>query len=201
MMSSTVHLCFNIYFIIFATLQDGRRRPANRIFNKFEPQKPPSIAGINPPKAALGKQEGDQSQQQQQHQRRLQRKVILPAAALDQDDDEELVQDLPGEGEEAEGAESPSSVTSPIMEDNFVASVLADMSGLVLGITADATDAQGGRGQQEEEEKPERENSPTSPSSASPPTSMQGEVSPTLDRKTIKTEPGRLEINCLRQLF
>ncbi len=59
--------------------------------------------------------------------------MILPAAALmvDQDEDEELVQDLPGEeggaGEGQRGGGSGDrspSPKSPVMEENFVASVL-----------------------------------------------------------------------------
>ncbi len=197
------------------------RHPPNRIFNKFEPQRPPSIAGINPPRASVARAEGEgvhaaasaaaaaanasPEQQQQQpgpsptHQQRLQRKVILPVTQ-DDEEEEDLVREAPGAGEpgmqngassdqeeDGEGGSPPKS-SSPIMEENFVANVLADMSGLVLNITADATDAR-----------------PTPVRSASAPGATETEeshsstptrtvvsvdaASPTLDRRTVMSSP------------
>ncbi len=131
---------------------EASKQAQRRIFNKFEPQKPPSIEGIRPPKASLAKQDvlessstacKSSSRSSPTEQTRLPRKVIIPDAQLDADDEEDLVRELPGENDselnendaEADGA------TSSVIEENFVANVLADMSGLVLNITADATDS------------------------------------------------------------
>ena len=110
----------------------------NRIFNKFEPQTPPRIAGIQPPRkssvtSVTSNQSGASSTDTSPAQR-LPRKVIVATEGLDLDDEEGMVEDSPRKepdaDENGEGSEK---------DDRFVASALEDMSGMLLTITADST--------------------------------------------------------------
>lgn len=127
------------------------KKTPKRIFNKFEPQGPPQVPGINPPKASLAKNGNAQklSHPLQSPGQRLPRKKIIPAEELEMDDDDEdEVHDTPSDDKAVEDEETAPSV----MEDNFVANVLADMSGMVISITAESTN---------EAKNDERSSSPT----------------------------------------
>lgn len=126
------------------------KRTQNRIFNKFEPQSPPRIAGIKPPRSSFAGGKEDKKQKELNRTTssspRLQRKVIIPTEQLDfEDDDEDLVRDEPGENATAtETSEDDEHNPPTVVEENFVANVLADMSDMVLNLTADATEAKEG---------------------------------------------------------
>ena len=126
------------------------KRTQNRIFNKFEPQSPPRIAGIKPPRSSLTGKKEDKKQKELSRTAssspRLPRKVIIPTEQLDfEDDDEDLVRDEPGENKTAtENSEENEDHPPSVVEENFVANVLADMSDMVLNLTADATEAKEG---------------------------------------------------------
>ena len=127
-----------------------RDRQASRIINKFEPQSPPRIPGIKPPRSSrtvlTSKSnptspsitvKSTSSTSSPSANGRLPRKKILATegSEMEDEEDEDCIYDLQSQ-EENDNME-------PIVQDNFVADVLADMSGMVLSLTADVTD--GGR--------------------------------------------------------
>ena len=156
-------------------IQPPRPSPAvamqSRIFNKFEPQGPPRIPGIKPPRSQQAQHGGSSAADNEPSSvsispmgsggQRLQRKVILPNADIDLDDeeDEDLVHELPDDAL-AIGPQAPPSPTD--RDDKTVPTAVAEMSDMVISITADATESR--KTQQEEEEGTEqpalRANSP-----------------------------------------
>lgn len=136
-----------------------RQYPPNRIFNKFEPQQPPCIPGIQPPTTRPSRRVSGSHARSRNRSRsparshRLARKVIIPADQLvlddDEDEDEDDMEDsnlgnlAPAVDYQPEvdvRVNNPNPATqSPVMDENFVANVLSDMNDMILNITADST--------------------------------------------------------------
>lgn len=176
----------------------GHRMTTNRIFNKFEPQEPPRIPGINPPRAsgasaaARGGATGDAAAssacaakpQDLISPGRLPRKTILTEGInLDDDDDDDsdtlVLGRRHGGDDEADRSEE---IHRPVNR------ALTNVSEFVLGITADSTN------------KPTVDNTLSSPESlrkqqrspSIPNSSLQDlrqESSPKPDNKTVLTIP------------
>ncbi len=152
---------------------------SRRILNKFEPQQPPSIPGIRPPRSSSAASSGPlpapTSQSSSSPGQRLQRKVIRPPTPeVDLDDEEDLVHDVP------EDFRPP---VAKVVEDSFVADVLADMSEMVLSITAEATQSGG-----DDQRRSPQQKQPSSPS-ASP----ERSPSPDPECRTVISQPDPAE--------
>ncbi|TRY63947.1 hypothetical protein TCAL_03585 [Tigriopus californicus] len=160
-----------------------RQYPPNRIFNKFEPQQPPCIPGIQPPATRPSRRASVSSVRSRNHSRsparshRLSRKVIIPSEQLEDEEEDGETEDsnfrdlLPTVDPLPETdmlAKDPiPSAQSSVMDENFVATVLSDMNDMILNITADST----GHG---------------SPSQSPEPTER---LPPTSDSKYVESEP------------
>ena len=169
----------------------------SRIINKFEPQSPPRIAGIRPPKASViaaslqksqsepnlaaaasNAANSDSSPLQKRAASastspaaRLPRKVILAEDAdLEDDEDDDLVVNDRPNDDDRDDDDDEGHVPENIVEEGFVANVLSEMSDMVIQITADATDGKNLPGNKEHEFR-----------AASPTNSDDGRVTPEPD--------------------
>lgn len=186
------------------------RSANNRIFNKFEPQEPPRIAGIAPPSrknsaSSVGGSGGKQlspSSQDTSPGARLPRKMILPPQErlnLD-DDDDDLVMASPRHHEE-DGHDSSSnddesgpvaSPTSPA-DKPAVAAALEDMSGMLLNITADSTKQQSAA---EKQQQQQQQQIPLQQRSRSPsPGRGTAAASPKLNTRSVQSTPDAEDVD------